>query len=105
MTFVLGMLTTKGPAVPCTVIATSSLLLFPPPATLSLTVNLKVKLLATLGTASHCHEVAPVLIVESLGKYLFESVEGLYDLKAGPDVAFTLGLVVDEVPVLNCSQQ
>jgi len=69
VTLVLGEFTTKGPAVPLTVTTISSLLLVPPPATLSLTVSLKFKVLATLGTASHFQEVAPVLIVSSLGKY------------------------------------
>ena len=68
VTFVFGTFTTKGPAVPFTVTTMSSLLLFAPPATLSLTVSLKLRVLPTFGTASHCHEVAPDLIVDSLGK-------------------------------------
>ena len=64
----LGEFTTKGPAVPFTVTTISSLLFAAPPALLSLTVILKVIDLATFGTASHCHEVEPALIVSSLGK-------------------------------------
>ena len=103
VTFVFGALTKKGPAVPLTVITVSSLLLAPPPALLSLTVNLKFNVRATFGTASHCHDVAPDLTVSNLGKYLFESVVGVKDLNAGPEVAVVLGYVVVGVPLFICS--
>ncbi|MCY1237224.1 hypothetical protein D9M69_709060 [compost metagenome] len=67
-TAVFGAVRTKGPAVPFTVTIISSLLFAGPPALLSLTVNLKFRVLATFGTASHCQVVAPVLMVSSLGK-------------------------------------
>ena len=67
-TFVFGEFRTKGPAEPFTVTTISSLLFVAPPALLSRTVNLKLSVLATLGTASHCQDVDPDLIVDNRGK-------------------------------------
>ena len=94
-TAVFGAVTTKGPAVPFTVTIISSLLFVEPPALLSLTVNLKFIVLATEGTASTTISepevvVAPVKTDCILGKYLVVDVEGLYDLKVGPDVLVAL---------------
>ena len=75
-TLVLGELTKNGPAVPLTETIISSLLFAPPPALLSLTVKRKFKVLATLGTASQVHDVAPVLTTDKFGKYLLLSVVG-----------------------------
>ena len=90
-----GAVTTKGPAVAFTVIFMSSLLFADPPALLSLTVNLKFKVLATDGKASTTISepevvVAPANTLDIFGKYLVGEVVGLYDLNVGPDVLVAL---------------
>jgi hypothetical protein len=97
-TAVFGELTVKGPAVALTVTIISSLLFAGPPALLSLTVILKLSVLATEGKASTVNSgpavvVAPVKTEDIFGKYLVDEVEELYDLKFTPEVFVALGAV------------
>ena len=72
----------------------SSLALFAPPATLSLTTNEKFISLATVGTTSHVLEILPAITVGNAGIYLLGELNDGLDLKAGPEVLVETGGMV-----------
>ena len=99
----LGELTTNGPVV-FTVITTLSLLVWPTCALLSLTVNLKFKVLATDGNTSQVG-VWLATIASILGKTLAGLVVGKNERKTGPAVLVETGGCAPPSFVSYCSQQ
>lgn len=102
VTFVLGEVTVKGPAVETTLTSAVSLLVRPPPARLSRTVTRKLRVRVVVGSDSPSDEVL-FSMSESFGKVRDGLLTGSKDRKMGRLPSSVLG--GEALPRLYCSQQ
>ena len=96
-----GEVTKNGPEVPSVTVNAWKVVL-PPSRLLSLTVNLKFKVLATLGKTSQVGVILST-IAARFGNVLEGSVVGMIDLKIGPPVLVETGGCVKVPSLLYCS--
>ena len=93
MLSVAGFKIENAPPPSTTVIFVMALFVCPPPSTLSLTVNTKLKVLGTEEVVSHAGAKFPFKTSENCGMYLTGDKLGIRDLQFGPSVFVEDGIL------------